>query len=136
MKNTIKTNKEIFSYLMRKLNFLLISLSLISAFVWQINLKDEKDLIGGWDVSVMLFFIYTMIFFTLMLLLSSSAYLNLLLVIRNNLIFRFLSFYGTSVIGSIAVLSLNKYNNISIAIVFLCIMVYSLFYLKFNKFLK
>lgn len=136
MKNTIKNNREIFSYLIKKLNFLLISLSLISAFVWQISLKDEKDLIGGCDVSIMLFFIYTLMFFTLMLLLSSSAYLNLFLVIRNNLIFRFLSFYGTSVIGSIAVLSLNKYNKISIAIVFLCILVYSLFYLKFNKFLK
>lgn len=120
---------------MRKLNFLLISLSLISAFVWQINLKDEKDLIGRCDMSIMLFFIYTLMFFTLMLLLSSS-YLNLFLVTRNNLIFRFLSFYGTSVIGSIAVLSLNKYNKISIAIVFLCILVYSLFYLKFNKFLN
>lgn len=132
----IKTNKEVFKFLIKKTNLFSISLSIITAVIWQANLQDNMYLIGGNISIIILFFIYIVMFYALIVLISSTVYLNYFLMIRKTPMFRFLSFFFLSTIGSICILNYNKYNIVSMLIVFFSNLFYVFFYLKFNNFLK
>lgn len=132
----IKTNKEIFKFLIKKTNLFSLLLSIFIAVIWQTNLQDNMYLLGGNSAIIILFFIYIIMFFVAIILISSTVYLNSFIIIRNNPIFRFLSFFLLSTVGSICILIYNKYSNVSIIIVFFSNLFYSFFYLKFYNFLK
>lgn len=135
IKNIIKTDKEVIKFLIKKTNLFSLILSTFIAFIWQFNIENNMYFMGGNSAIIMLFFIFFLIFYTAITLITLTVYLNFFSKIRENITLRFMSFFLLSTIGSMFLLSYNKYNLTSLIIVFFSNFFYCMYFLKFNKFL-